>query len=79
VRDAGLVAAAQAAEHYEMARYATLLGWAEHLGEDDIVELLGETLDEERHANELLSTIAEGGVDASASASERPEEEAAEA
>jgi ferritin-like metal-binding protein YciE len=70
VRDAGLVAAAQAAEHFEIARYATLLGWAEHLGEDEIVELLGETLEEERHADELLSSIAEGGVNASAS--ERP-------
>jgi ferritin-like metal-binding protein YciE len=71
VRDAGLVAAAQAAEHFEIARYATLLGWAEHLGEDEIVELLSETLEEERHADELLSSIAEGGVNASAS--ERPE------
>ena len=72
VRDAGLVAAAQAAEHYEISRYATLLGWAEHLGEDEIVELLSETLEEERHADELLSSIAEGGVNATAS--ERPEE-----
>jgi ferritin-like metal-binding protein YciE len=71
VRDAGLLAAAQAAEHYEIARYASLLGWAEHLGEDEIVELLGETLEEERHADELLATIAEGGINATAS--ERPE------
>ncbi len=71
VRDAGLLAAAQAAEHYEIARYATLVGWAEHLGEDDIVELLSETLEEERHADDLLSSIAEGGV--IATASERPE------
>jgi len=71
VRDAALVAAAQAAEHYEIARYATLLGWAEHLGEDEIVELLSETLEEERHAGELLSSIAEGGINATAS--ERPE------
>ena len=70
VRDAGLVAAAQAAEHYEIARYATLLGWAEHLGEDEVVDLLSESLEEERHADELLSSIAEGGVNASAS--ERP-------
>jgi ferritin-like metal-binding protein YciE len=71
VRDAGLVAAAQAAEHYEIARYATLLAWAEHLGDDQIVELLSETLEEERHADDLLSSIAEGGINASAS--ERPE------
>jgi ferritin-like metal-binding protein YciE len=73
VRDAGMLAAAQAAEHYEIARYATLLGWAEHLGEDDIVDLLSESLEEERHADELLASIAEGGINASAS--ERPEEE----
>jgi ferritin-like metal-binding protein YciE len=71
VRDAGLVATAQAADHYEIARYATLLGWAEHLGEDEIVELLSESLEEERHADDLLSSIAEGGVNATAS--ERPE------
>src|SRR5262249_54339377 len=71
VRDAGLVAAGQAAEHYEIARYATLLGWAEHLGEDEIVELLSESLEEERHADELLSSIAEGGLNATAS--ERPQ------
>jgi ferritin-like metal-binding protein YciE len=45
----------------------TLLAWAEHLGEDEIVELLSETLEEERHADELLSSIAEGGVNATAS------------
>jgi ferritin-like metal-binding protein YciE len=67
VRDAGLLAAAQAAEHHEIARYATLLAWAEHLGEDEIVELLSETLEEEKHADELLSSIAEGGVNATAS------------
>jgi ferritin-like metal-binding protein YciE len=67
VRDAGLLAAAQAAEHYEIARYATLLAWAEHLGDDEVVELIGETLEEERHADELLSSIAEGGINASAS------------
>jgi ferritin-like metal-binding protein YciE len=67
VRDAGLLAAAQAAEHYEIARYATLLAWAEHLGEDEIVELLSETLEEEKHADELLSSIADGGVNATAS------------
>jgi ferritin-like metal-binding protein YciE len=67
VRDAGLLAAAQAAEHHEIARYATLLAWAEHLGEDEIVELLSETLEEETHASELLASIAEGGINATAS------------
>jgi ferritin-like metal-binding protein YciE len=71
VRDAGILAAAQAAEHYEIARYGTLRAWAELLGQDEVVELLSETLDEEKHADELLSSIAEGGVNESAS--ERPQ------
>ncbi len=71
VRDAGILAAAQAAEHYEIARYGTLRAWAELLGRDETVELLGETLEEEKHADELLSWIGEGGVNASAS--ERPQ------
>jgi len=70
VRDAGMVAACQALEHYEVARYGTLVAWAEHLAEDDVVDLLAETLEEEQHADELLSSIAEGGVNASAC--ERP-------
>ena len=71
VRDAAILAAAQAAEHYEIARYRTLLAWAELLGEDEIIELLSETLGEKKHADELLSSIGEGGVNAIAS--ERPQ------
>lgn len=71
VRDAGILAAAQAAEHYEIARYGTLRAWAELLGQDEVVELLSETLEEEKQADELLSSIAEGGVNESAS--ERPQ------
>ncbi len=71
VRDAAILAAAQAVEHYEIARYGTLRAWAELLGQDEIVELLSETLEEEKHADELLSSIAEGGVNESAS--ERPQ------
>lgn len=62
VRDAGLLAAAQAVEHYEMARYGTLCAWAEELGYDDACELLEETLDQEKAADEKLSEIAEEGV-----------------
>jgi ferritin-like metal-binding protein YciE len=71
VRDAGILAAVQAAAHYQIARYGTLRAWAELLGEDEIVELLSDTLEEVKHADELLSWIAEGGVNASAS--ERPQ------
>jgi ferritin-like metal-binding protein YciE len=71
VRDAGILAAAQVAEHYQIARYETLRAWAELLGEDEIVELLSDTLEEEKHTDELLLWIAEGGVNESAS--ERPQ------
>jgi ferritin-like metal-binding protein YciE len=71
VRDAGILAAVQAAEHYKIARYGTLRAWAELLGEDEIVELLSDTVEEVKRADELLSWIAEGGVNASAS--ERPQ------
>ena len=71
LRDAGILAAAQAAEHYEIARYGTLRAWAELLGQEEAVELLSETLAEEKHADELLTSIAEGGVNESAT--ERPQ------
>src|ERR1700733_5921809 len=66
VRDAGILAAAQAAEHYEMARYGTLCAWAKALGHEDAVELLQETLDEEKHADEVLKEIAESAVNEAA-------------
>jgi ferritin-like metal-binding protein YciE len=58
VRDAGLIAAAQAVEHYEMARYGTLIAWAEASGMQDIVRLLEETLEEEKKADQLLNQLA---------------------
>jgi ferritin-like metal-binding protein YciE len=66
LRDAGMLAAAQAAEHYEIARYGTLREWAKLLGREDAAELLGETLAEEKHADELLTSIANGGINESA-------------
>ena len=57
--DAGLVAAAQAVEHYEISRYGTLRTWAEKLGLSDAVELLQATLDEEKATDEALTQIAE--------------------
>jgi len=57
--DAGLIAAAQAVEHYEMARYGALVTWAEELGMDDAAELLRKTLQEEKETDELLSDLAE--------------------
>jgi ferritin-like metal-binding protein YciE len=74
VRDAGLVAAGQADEHYKIARSGTLVAWAELLGLDDAVELLNETLGQEKKADELLTLIAEGGLNEAAT--ERPREAA---
>jgi ferritin-like metal-binding protein YciE len=66
--DAGLIAAAQAVEHYEMARYGTLATWAEELGMDDAAELLRHTWQEERETDELLSDLAISEVNQEASA-----------
>lgn len=60
--DAGLVAAAQAVEHYEIARYGTLIAWAEQMGMADAVGLLKETLAEEEATDEALTGLGEGGV-----------------
>ena len=57
--DAGLIAAAQAAEHYEITRYGTLASWAETLGETDALHLLRDTLDEEKDADSRLSRLGE--------------------
>jgi ferritin-like metal-binding protein YciE len=64
--DAGLVAAAQAVEHYEMARYGTLIAWAEQLEMNDAADLLSATLDEEEATDEALDALGQGGVNASA-------------
>ena len=60
--DAALVSAAQAVEHYEIARYGTLRRWAETLGMNDAAKLLNQTLDEEAATDEALSQIAESSV-----------------
>ena len=56
--DAGLLAAAQTVEHYEISRYGTLIAWAEELGHDDIVRFLTTNLNEEKAANTKLNTVA---------------------
>ena len=66
--DAGLISAAQAVEHYEIARYGTLRTWAEELGLDDAVKLLQETLDEEEATDEALTELAETVVNQEAQA-----------
>ena len=60
--DAGLIAAAQAVEHYEIARYGALRSWAELAGLDDAANLLDETLIEEQDTDTLLTQLAEEKV-----------------
>jgi ferritin-like metal-binding protein YciE len=66
--DAGLIAAAQAVEHYEITRYGTLLAWANQLGLSDAEELLKETLVEEENTDAVLSELAEEAINPAAAA-----------
>ena len=66
VRDAGIILAAQKVEHYEIATYGTLVSFARILGEDKIVSLLVETLDEEKEADAKLTEIAEAIINVEA-------------
>ena len=66
--DAGLLAAAQAVEHYEISRYGTLRTWAGELGLDEAVALLGETLEEEKATDQALTQLAESVVNQKAEA-----------
>jgi ferritin-like metal-binding protein YciE len=59
-RDAAMIAAAQAVEHYEITRYGTLVSWAELLGLSDAGKLLSATLKEEHSADSKLNKLAEG-------------------
>ena len=62
VLDAALINAAQAAEHYEITRYGSLVAWAKQLGRTDCAGLMQKTLDEERATDKKLTTLAEGRV-----------------
>ncbi|AMM85154.1 hypothetical protein AZF01_12920 [Martelella sp. AD-3] len=66
--DAGLISAAQAVEHYEMARYGTLIAWAKQLDKKDVVKLLEETFEQESTADLELSKLAEKSLNAHAKA-----------
>jgi ferritin-like metal-binding protein YciE len=68
--DAGLLAAAQAVEHYEITRYGTLIAWAEKLGRRDAVPILQETLEEEKNTDKALTKLAETAVNQYAQAAE---------
>jgi ferritin-like metal-binding protein YciE len=62
VLDAGMLAAAQAVEHYEITRYGTLVAWARQIGSTEAEPLLSETLEEEKEADKLLTEIAEAEI-----------------
>ncbi|MDB5572050.1 MAG: hypothetical protein JWN93_3233 [Hyphomicrobiales bacterium] len=74
--DAGLIAAAQTVEHYEISRYGTLKAWAKQLGMKDAMKLLDETLQEEMKTDKLLSKLAEQAMNPKA-AEKAPEKAAA--
>ena len=66
--DAGLLSAAQAVEHYEIARYGTLKAWAAQLGMKEVVDLLDETLKEEKKTDQLLNQLAARSLNKKAAA-----------
>jgi ferritin-like metal-binding protein YciE len=68
VLDAGIISSAQAVEHYEICRYGTLVEWAKDLGYSDAAGLLQQNLEEEHHADTLLTEIARGSVNRDAEA-----------
>jgi ferritin-like metal-binding protein YciE len=75
VLDAGIIGAAQNVEHYEIASYGTARAWALMLGMDRAAELHQQTLDEEKEADELLTTLAENMVNEMAAENDETDEE----
>lgn len=72
-RDAGMIAAAQYVEHYEIAGYGAAVEWARSMGHDEVVRLLEATLAEEKAADEKLNELAQGGINEKANAMEMAE------
>jgi ferritin-like metal-binding protein YciE len=68
VLDAGIIAGAQRAEHYETAAYGNVLAWARAMGHEEVAELFHATLEEEKAANDELTAIGEGGINEEAAA-----------
>ncbi len=75
VMDAALIAGGQRAEHYEMAAYGTLVAWARTMGHTEAAALLQQTLDEEKAADQKLSSLAEGGINQEAADAAHPEDD----
>lgn len=77
IKDAAIIAACQRVEHYEIAVYGTVCTFAKLLGREDDLDLLGQTLDEEKEADETLTDIAENTINVEAAEEEEEEEEEA--
>ncbi len=73
--DAVLIAAGQRAEHYEMAAYGTLIAWAESMGHTEALGLLQEILEEEKAADQKLTSLAESGINQEAAEAAHGDEE----
>jgi ferritin-like metal-binding protein YciE len=71
VRDAGIIAAAQKVEHYEIATYGTLTAWAKALGENEVAELLWTSLEEEKNADLTLTEAAYHDINAKAKTADK--------
>jgi ferritin-like metal-binding protein YciE len=78
VLDAGLIAAAQRVEHYEIAVYGCVCTYAKLLGNEEDADLLGQTLDEEKDTDERLTDIAESTINIEAAEAEEEEEDTGE-
>jgi ferritin-like metal-binding protein YciE len=66
VRDAGLIIASQKVEHYEIAAYGSLVQLAKTMGKSEVAEILAQTLQEEKRTDELLTQLAESGINIAA-------------
>ena len=75
VMDACIIASGQRAEHYEIAAYGTSIAWAEALGLSEVADLLRETLEEEKAADEKLSALAEAGINTEAATADDSDDE----
>jgi ferritin-like metal-binding protein YciE len=73
LKDAAIIGGAQRAEHYEIAAYGTVLAYAKQLGQDQIINLLKPTLEEEKAADEKLTQIAESVVNTDAASDDKEE------
>lgn len=73
VLDAGIIAGAQRAEHYEIGAYGSVVAWAKQLGEDELASLLHETLEEEKGADHKLTALAEQRVNTEAASPQSDE------